>query len=52
LPPKSTALDFAFAIHSDLGNKFIKAILARNHQMVGKEYELKPRDALEIVSGR
>lgn len=52
LPPKSTALDFAFTIHSDLGNKFIKAILARNKQMVGKEYELKPRDALEIVSGR
>lgn len=52
LPPKSTALDFAFAIHSDLGNKFIKAILARSKQMVGKEYELKPRDALEIVSGR
>jgi ribosome-binding ATPase YchF (GTP1/OBG family) len=52
LPPKSTALDFAFAIHSDLGNKFIKAILARNKLMVGKEYELKPRDALEIVSGR
>jgi len=52
LPPKSTALDFAFAIHSDLGNKFIKAILARNKLMVGKEYELKPRDALEIVAGR
>ncbi len=52
LPEKSTALDFAFAIHSDLGNKFIKAILARSKLMVGKDYELKPRDALEIVSGR
>jgi len=52
LPPKSTALDFAYTIHSDLGDKFIKAILARSKLMVGKEYELKPRDALEIVSGR
>lgn len=52
LPEKSTALDFAFAIHSDLGNKFIKAILAKSKLMVGKDYELKPRDALEIVSGR
>jgi len=52
LPPKSTALDFAYTIHSDLGNKFIKAILAKTKQMVGKDYELKPRDALEIVSGR
>lgn len=52
LPEKSTALDFAFAVHSDLGNKFIKAILAKSKLMVGKDYELKPRDALEIVSGR
>jgi len=52
LPPKSTALDFAFHIHSDLGNKFIKAILVKTKLMVGKDYELKPRDAIEIVSGR
>ncbi len=52
LPEKSTALDFAFAVHSDLGNKFIKAILAKSKLMVGKDYELKPRDALEIVAGR
>jgi len=48
----STALDFAFTIHSDLGNKFIKAILVRNKTMVGKEHELKHRDIVEIVSGR
>ncbi|MDD4983835.1 MAG: redox-regulated ATPase YchF [Candidatus ainarchaeum sp.] len=52
LPPESTALDFAFHIHSDLGNKFIKAILVKTKMMVGKEHKLKNRDVIEIVSGR
>lgn len=46
----STALDFAFAIHSDLGNNFIRAIDARTKRALGKEYVLKERDALEIVT--
>ena len=45
----STALDFAFTIHSDLGENFIKAIDARTKKALGKEYKLKNRDALEIV---
>jgi ribosome-binding ATPase len=52
LPGKSTALDFAFHIHSDLGNKFIKAILVKTKQMVGKDHELKHRDVIEIINGR
>jgi ribosome-binding ATPase YchF (GTP1/OBG family) len=50
LPDGSTALDFAFAIHTDLGNNFIKAIDARTKQAVGKDYKLKHRDGLEIVT--
>ncbi len=50
LPEGSTALDFAFFIHSDLGNNFIKAIDARSKKAVGKEYKLKNRDALEIIT--
>ncbi|MBT4136083.1 redox-regulated ATPase YchF [archaeon] len=46
----STALDFAFAIHSDLGNNFIRAINARTKQAVGKEHKLKHRDGLEIIT--
>ena len=46
----STALDFAYALHSDFGNNFIKAIDARTKKAVGKEYKLKHRDALEIVT--
>ena len=49
LPHGSTALDFAFFLHTDFGNNFIKAIDARTKRALGKAYELKHRDALEIV---
>ncbi len=50
LPAGSTALDFAFAIHTDLGKNFIKAIDVRTKQAVGKEHKLKHRDGLEIIT--
>src|SRR3989344_1348192 len=50
LPPNSTALDFAFFLHTDFGKNFIKAIDARSKRALGKDYELKNRDALEIVT--
>ena len=46
----SSALDFAYKIHKDLGDNFIRAVDARTSRAVGKEYLLKDRDALEIVS--
>ena len=46
----STALDFAFKLHTDFGKNFIKAIDARTKRALGKDYELKNRDALEIVT--
>jgi len=50
LPGGSTALDFAYFLHSDFGKNFIKAIDARSKQARGKDYELKHRDAFEIVT--
>ena len=50
LPNGSTALDFAFALHTDFGKNFIKAVDARTKQAVGKDYKLKNRDALEIMT--
>ncbi|MFQ5531858.1 MAG: redox-regulated ATPase YchF [Candidatus Nanoarchaeia archaeon] len=50
LPGSSTALDFAYYLHTDFGKNFIKAIDARTKIARGKEYELKHRDALEIVT--
>ena len=50
LPSGSTALDFAYAVHTDLGKNFIKAIDVRTKQAVGKEHKLKHRDGLEIIT--
>jgi ribosome-binding ATPase YchF (GTP1/OBG family) len=52
LPPNSTALDFAYFLHTDFGKNFVRAIDARTKKILGKDYELKHRDALEIICGR
>ncbi|MFW5852534.1 MAG: redox-regulated ATPase YchF [Nanoarchaeota archaeon] len=52
MPSGSTALDFAFRVHTDIGNKFIRAIDARTKMTVGKEHKLKHRDVLEIVTAK
>ncbi len=48
----STALDFAFKIHTDLGEKFIRAIDVKTKRTVGKEHLLKYGDVVEIVSDK
>ncbi len=50
LPQGSTALDFAYFLHTDFGKNFIKAIDARTKMAWGKSHELKHRDSLEIVT--
>jgi ribosome-binding ATPase YchF (GTP1/OBG family) len=52
MPPKSTALDFAYKLHTDLGKNFICAKDVKTKKTVGKEYLLKNRDVIEIVSGK
>lgn len=48
----STALDFAYHIHTDLGNKFIRAIDVKTKRTVGKDYLLKHRDVIEIITAK
>jgi len=50
LPQGSTALDFAYFLHTDFGKNFIKAIDAKTKIARGKEYKLQNRDALEILT--
>ncbi len=45
----STALDFAYRLHSDFGDNFIKAIDVKNKRAVGREYKLKHKDVIEIA---
>ncbi len=52
LPPDSTALDFAYFLHTDFGKNFIRAIDARTKKILGRDHKLKNRDALEIVTGK
>src|SRR3989344_4956896 len=46
----STALDFAFRLHTDIGNNFIKAIHVKTKMAVGRDYKLKHMDGLEIMT--
>ena len=52
MPPNTTALDFAFRLHTDIGNHFIKAIDVKSKRPVGKEHILKHRDVVEIVTSK
>ncbi|MDI3543977.1 MAG: ribosome-binding ATPase [Candidatus Woesearchaeota archaeon] len=50
MPPGSTALDFAYKIHSDIGDKFVKAIDVKRGIAVGKDYILHNGDVIEILT--
>ena len=52
MPPKTTALDFAYKLHTDFGKKFICAKDVRTKMTVGKEHLLKHLDIVEIVAGK
>ena len=52
MPPGSTALDFAYKLHTDFGKNFIRAIDILTKRTVGKEHLLKHGDIVEIVAGR
>ena len=49
MPPESTAIDFAFRLHSDIGKNFVKAIDVRTKRAVGKDHLMKHRDGYEIM---
>ncbi len=50
MPPGTTALDFAYKLHSDIGNNFVKAIDLKTKRAVGKEHVLENGDGIEILT--
>ena len=52
LPPDSTALDFAYRLHTDFGKNFIRAIDVKTKRTIGKEHELKPGDVIVIIADK
>jgi len=52
VPYGTTARQFAFLIHTDLGEGFIYSIEARSKMRVGEDYVLKDGDVISIVSAK
>lgn len=48
----STARDLAFKVHTDLGEKFIRAVNAKTKRTVGADYILQEGDIIRIVADK
>jgi hypothetical protein len=49
MPSGATALDLAYKVHSEIGEKFIGAIDARTGKKIGSDYILKQNDIIKIL---
>ena len=50
IPGDSTAEDFAYEIHSDIGDGFLHAIDCRTNRQKGGDHKLDHRDFIEIIT--
>lgn len=48
----STTLDFAYRIHTDLGDNFVKAIDVKTKRALGREHILQNNDVIEIITSK
>jgi hypothetical protein len=52
VPSGTTAHQFAYIIHSELGESFLYAVDAREKRRIGEDAVLKDRDVISVVSTR
>jgi ribosome-binding ATPase YchF (GTP1/OBG family) len=52
VPKGTTAHQFAYVIHSELGDNFLYAVDARDKRRIGEDAVLKDRDVISIVSSK
>lgn len=52
IPQGTTARQFAYVIHSELGDNFVYAVDARDKRRIGEDAILKDRDVISIVSAK
>ena len=52
VPRGSTARDLAYRVHTELGEKFIRAVNAKTKRTVGADYVLEDGDVIRIVVNR
>lgn len=50
MPKGSNAKDLAYKVHTDLGDKFIRAIDARSKRVISADHELNDKDIIKIVA--
>ena len=50
VPKGSTPRQFAYIIHTDIGDKFMHAVDARKNMRIASDYELEDRDIIKIVT--
>ena len=49
MPAGSKAIDFAYTLHTDMGDGFIRAIDVKTKQVIGRDHALKYGDVIELV---
>ena len=52
VPKHTTALDFAFKVHTTLGENFVRAVDMKTNLALKKDQELKHRDVVEILHNK
>jgi len=52
VPRGSTARDLAYKVHTELGDKFIRAVNAKTKRTVGADYVLQDEDVIRIVANK
>ncbi len=52
MPPQATPLDFAFRIHSDIGQGYVKAMDVKTKRPIAKDHILEHRSVVEIMSSK
>ncbi|MFC6835131.1 redox-regulated ATPase YchF [Halomarina ordinaria] len=50
LPPNSTTEDFAYFLHTDIGDGLLHGIDCRSKRQIGADHELDHRDVVEILT--
>jgi len=50
MPGDTTAEEFAYYLHSDIGEGFLHAIDCRDNRQIGADHKLEHRDVIEIIS--
>jgi ribosome-binding ATPase YchF (GTP1/OBG family) len=49
MPKGSKAIDFAYILHTDMGEGFIRGIDVKTRQIIGRDHPLKYGDVIELV---